>query len=362
MEMQTSLVMALCGFAGGVVLGLAARVGRFCTMGALEDAFLGGDMRRLRSWALAIAVALALTQIAIALGHIDPARSIYLPSTLPWLGAIAGGLMFGIGMALVGTCGFGTLARIGGGDLRSVVTFLVMAVSAYMAMRGITGVLRQVLIDPFTLSFAALGGTALNDILDKVHGIETGAALGLVLAGMLGAWALRDGTFRSETRLVVSGIAVGLAITGGWLATGLLGNNPFEPQKLESFTFVRPLGDALVYVMTYSGATLTFGIGSVFGVIFGAVAGALFKREFRWEACDDVRELRRHMVGAFLMGTGGILAFGCTIGQGITAASVLAVSAPLVMVSIAVGARLGLAWLIEGSIMGLFGQRGSHGT
>ncbi len=353
MDMTTAQIVALCGFAGGIVLGLAARVGRFCTMGALEDAFLGDDRRRLRSWALAVAVATAATQLLAAAGLLDLHHSIYLPTSFPWLGAIVGGLMFGLGMALVGTCGFGTLARIGGGDLRSVVTFLVMAVSAYMAMRGLTGVVRQRLVDPFTVSFESSGGMALNDMLDRLSGVDSGPLAGLAIAAILAAWSLKNAAFRREVRLVASGLAVGLVIAWGWLATALAGSNPFEPQRLESFTFVRPLGDTLVYLMTYSGATVTFGIGSVLGVICGALLGALFKREFRWEACDDVRELRRHIIGAFLMGTGGILAFGCTIGQGITAASALAVSAPVVMLSVALGARLGMAWLIEGTLSGL---------
>ncbi|WP_051241473.1 YeeE/YedE family protein [Stappia stellulata] len=353
MDVDTAQTVAIYGFAGGLVLGLAARVGRFCTMGALEDAFLGGDKRRLRSWALAIAVATALSQALAHLGILDFHHSIYLSSGFPWLGAVLGGMMFGVGMALVGTCGYGTLARIGGGDLRAVVTFLVMAVSAYMAMRGLTGVVRQAAIDPWILSFEATGGMALDGIFDAFTGLDTGPAIGLLIAASLAFWALKDASFRAETRLVVSGVAVGLAIVGGWLATGLVGSDPFAPQRLESFTFVRPLGDTLVYMMTFSGATVTFGIGSVVGVVAGAIAGALFKREFRWEACDDVRELRRHIVGAFLMGTGGVMAYGCTIGQGITAASTLSVSAPVVMISIAIGARAGLAWLIEGSLRGI---------
>jgi uncharacterized membrane protein YedE/YeeE len=354
MDVGTAQTVALYGFAGGLALGLAARVGRFCTMGALEDAFLGGDRRRLRSWALAIAVATALSQCLAYAGILDFHHSIYLSSGFPWLGAVLGGLMFGGGMALVGTCGYGTLARIGGGDLRAVVTFLVMGVSAYMAMRGLTGMVRQALIDPWILSFETSGGMGLNSIVDTLTGFESGPSIGLLVAAGLAFWALKDPRFRAETRLVVSGFAVGLAIVGGWLATGLVGSDPFAPQRLESFTFVRPLGDTLIYLMTFSGATVTFGIGSVIGVVAGALAGALFKREFRWEACDDVRELRRHIVGAFLMGTGGVMAFGCTIGQGITAASTLSVSAPVVMISIAIGARAGLAWLIEGSVRGIF--------
>ncbi|MHC5653573.1 YeeE/YedE family protein [Stappia sp. ICDLI1TA098] len=356
MDFTTPQVMAACGFAGGAVLGLAARAGRFCAMGALEDAFLGHDTRRLKSWALAIAVALALTQVLAHAGILDLRHSIYLSRGFPWFGAILGGLMFGIGMALVGTCGFGTLARIGGGDLRALVSFLVMGISAYMAMGGITGMLRLRFVEPLTV--ARETGPALDDIVDRLLGIDTGPVIGLLIAAALAVWSLRGGAVLGRKRYWMSGLAVGLAITGGWLATCVLGADPFAPQRPVSFTFVRPLGETLVYLMTFSGATLDFGIGSVFGVVAGAFAGAQIRREFRWEACDDVRELRRHMVGAFLMGTGGILAFGCTVGQGLTAASTLSVSAPVTIAAIALGSRLGLQWLIEGSLTGLAERMG----
>lgn len=351
MELTTGGLMALAGFAGGMVLGLAARLGRFCAMGALEDWFLGGDMRRLRSWALALAVAMAATQVMAHSGLLDLHRSIYLGNGLPWLGAILGGLMFGIGMALVGTCGFGTLARIGGGDLRALVTFLVIGVSAYMATGGLTGVLRHALVEPVRLDLPA--GPAFDDLIDATLGIDTGPLPGLAIAALLAGWALAGGGLRSRSGLLLAGLAVGLAVAGGWLATATLGADPFAPQRVESLTFVRPLGDALLYAMTFSGATLTFGIGSVFGVVAGAFAGARARREFRWEACDDVRELRRHLIGAFLMGTGGVLAYGCTIGQGLTAASALSLSAPLTIAAIAVGSRIGIAWLVEGDLGGL---------
>ncbi|MCW2309817.1 YeeE/YedE family protein [Rhodobium gokarnense] len=344
---------ALCGFAGGAVMGYAARVGRFCTLQALEDAFFAGDLRRLRAWALAIAVALAVTQTAAAGGLIDLSHSIYHHTTFPWLSAILGGLLFGAGMALVGTCGFGTLARIGGGDLRAIVVFLVIGVSAYTAMAGITGMFRENVLDLAVIDLGPIGGASLNTILDTTFGLDTGPFWGYAIALGLAVWALKDAFFRATWRLVVAGLAVGAAVGFGWVATGWLIADPFDPQRVESFSFVRPLGNTIVYVMTFSGATIDFGIGAVLGVIAGAFGGAIRARDFRWEACDDARELRRHLVGAFFMGTGGVLAMGCTIGQGLSAVATLSITAPVVMISIALGARLGLAWLMEGSLLGL---------
>lgn len=355
-SLSVSTIAALCGFLGGIVMGFAARVGRFCTLQAFEDAFFGGDYRRLRAWALAIAVALLITQTAGTLGWIRLSESIYLAPSFYWLGAILGGLMFGLGMALVGTCGFGTLARIGGGDLRAVVVFLVIGVAGYTAMGGITGILRENVIERFAIDMRPFGGASFNGILDKALGISSGPALAYAIAVALAFWAMKDAFFRATYRLVVAGIAVGIAVGFGWIATGMIASDYFEPQRLESVTFVRPLGEALIYVMTYSGASIDFGIGTVFGVVAGAFAGSVYRRDFRWEACDDARELRRHLIGAVLMGTGGVFAYGCTIGQGISGASVLAISTPVVMASIAVGARFGLAWLMEGSLAGFFAQ------
>lgn len=347
------VILAIAGFAGGIVLGLAARIGRFCTLAAFENVFYGSDYRRMRAWALAVAVAIALVQTMSSAGMIDLNESIYRAAEFTWLSAILGGILFGVGMALNGTCGFGTLARIGGGDLRAVVTFMLLGISAYMMMSGITGVVRAAMIDPVSIDVSALGYLDLAAMMDIILGTSAGALWGYLIAAALAIWALRDAEFRRQWRLVFAGLAVGLVIAWGWFATAMFGGDLFDPQPLESYTFVRPLGETIMYAMTFSGATIDFGVGAVLGVVAGAFMGALFRREFRWEACDDVRELRRHLSGAFLMGTGGVLSFGCTVGQGMTAASTLSISAPVVLLSIALGARLGLGWLMEGSLRGV---------
>lgn len=352
-DLSIPVTLALAGFAGGVVLGLTARMGRFCTLAAFENIYYGGDYRRMRAWALAVAIAIVLVQLMATGGVIDLGESIYRGTHFTWLSAILGGLLFGVGMALNGTCGYGTLARVGGGDLRAVVTFMVLGISAYMMMSGVTGVVRAKLIDPVAVDISGIGSHDLSAMLDILLGTSAGPWWGYLVAALLAGWALRDREFLRRWRLVLSGIAVGLVIAWGWFVTALLGGDPFYPEPLESYTFVRPLGETIMYVMTFSGATINFGVGAVFGVIAGAFVGALVRKEFRWEACDDVRELRRHLSGAFLMGTGGVLSFGCTIGQGMTAASTLSISAPIVFLSIALGARIGLAWLMEGSLRGL---------
>ncbi len=346
--LSPSTIAFACGLAAGAVLGVAGRAGRFCTLAMLEDAFFGSDFRRLKAFALAAAVALVATQALVEFGVVDLSRSIYPTSYIGFGGAIIGGLMFGIGMALVGTCGFGTLVRVGGGDLRAIVVFLVLGLSALATMRGVTGVLRVLLIEPLSLRLPEGTNQTLTSLLGPGAGLAMRTLLVASIAIALTLWALADGKLIRSPRLLIAGFAVGAAIAFGWFATGWLADDDFDPVRVSSLTFVAPLGDSILYIATFTGARVNFGIGSVAGVVAGSFAAALFTRGFRWEACDDVHELKRHMTGALLMGIGGIMSMGCTIGQGLSAFSTLAVSAPMAMLAIACGARLGLEFTMTG--------------
>ena len=346
--LNPSTIAFACGLAAGTVLGVSGRAGRFCTLAMLEDAFFGSDFRRLKSFALAAAVALLATQALVEFGVVDFSRSIYLTPSIGLGGAIIGGLMFGTGMALVGTCGFGTLVRVGGGDLRAIVVFLVLGLSALATMRGVTGMLRVLLIEPLSLRLPEGTNQTLTSLLGPGSGPATRALLVASVAITLAFWALADGKLIRSPRLLASGLAVGGAIAFGWFATGWLADDEFDPVRVSSLSFVAPLGDTILYIATFSGARVNFGIGSVAGVVAGSFAAALLARGFRWEACDDARELKRHMIGALLMGIGGVMSMGCTIGQGLSAFSTLALSAPLTMLSIACGARVGLEFTMTG--------------
>jgi uncharacterized membrane protein YedE/YeeE len=357
----TAALVALAGGLGGVILGLAARLGRFCTLAAIEDAMFGRDYRRLRMWALAMAVAITGVALAIEANLLNPSSSLYHRLPLNPVSWIVGGLFFGIGMAFCGTCAYGTLARVGGGDLRALFVFLVLGISAYMAIAGPTAALRDTVLTPLAIDPGIANSTNILPTRTFNHLLNLGQPLWLplALALLLAAWSISDLSFRRSSRHVLWSLAAGLVIVSGWLATSLLGADPFDPQPLMSHTYSVPLGQTLIFFMTMSSASLTFGIGATLGVIAGALAGALIRREFRWEAADDAREMRRHLLGAFLMGTGGVYAGGCTIGQGLSAASVLAISAPFVLVSIWCGVWLGLTYLMEGSLSGAIrGLRG----
>jgi uncharacterized membrane protein YedE/YeeE len=344
-EVAPHLTRAALGFLLGLALGFIARRGRFCTLGAIEDAVYAADTRRLRAWVLAVAVAIAGTQLLAAATAFDVSQTIYVSPRLEWAGAVIGGMLFGVGMALVGTCGFGTLLRLGGGDLKALFAFLIIGVSAYMAMRGLTGMARVRWVDPLAFDLSPRKTQTLGELAGLARGGQN--ALAAVVAFGLAGIALAHPGFRRSPGPILTGCAIGALVVAAWWATGVAGQDAFDARRAESFTFVSPIGETLVYAMLASGTRLDFPVGSVFGVMTGAFIAAKLGREFRWEGPDDVREVKRHLLGAFLMGTGGVTALGCTIGQGVTGLSTLAFGSVLAVVSIFTGARMGLYWIVE---------------
>jgi len=337
-------LVALFGFGGGLLLGLAARIGRFCTLGAIEDTLYQGSSIRLRMWGVAIGVAIIAVFALSAIGQFDPSQSIY--HLTPWspFATIFGGLLFGYGMSLAGTCGFGALARLGGGDLRSFVIVLVMGIAAYVMLSGPLAGMRVGLI---AATDVQNGPVAYSELLGRLTGLATPIAGLLIGAGILIA-ALWSAPFLTNGSALFWGAVVGLTIVSGWIGTQWVAQHGFTPQPVLSHTFAAPLGETTLFLMTSSGGGLSFGVGSVFGVLAGAFCGSLIKGHFRWEACEDPRELKRQILGAVCMGFGAVLAFGCTIGQGISAFSVLSLSAPITFAAIFAGAALGLRQLITG--------------
>ena len=341
---DTTLV-ALIGLAGGIVLGLAARLGRFCTLGAIEDLLYQNSSIRMRMWALAIGTAIIASFALVGAGLLDPAQTIYLAFAFNPIAAVLGGLTFGYGMALAGNCGFGALARLGGGDLRSFVIVLVMGIAAYVTLSGPLASLR-VLLFPTPPATGPVPPGIAHLLADRLSLPLTLAGLAIGLAIIV--VALWPSAMRADRRSLFWGALVGLAVASGWAGTQWVAANGFTPVRVESHTFAAPLGDTILYLMTSSGSSLNFGVGSVAGVLLGAFIGSLIKGHFRWEACEDPRELRRQILGGALMGIGAVVAFGCTIGQGISAFSVLAWSAPVTMLSIIAGCAFGLRQLIAG--------------
>lgn len=339
---------ALAGLVIGVAVGFATRRARLCSFGAIEDALVGFDTRRLRIFGLALGIAIAGTQFLVLTGALDPRATSYVPGALPWIGIGLGGLMFGLGMALVGTCAFGSCVRLGSGDLRSLIVLLVFAATAYAMLRGTLAAYRIGFGEAMALPIPRSEQADLPGLLDPLIGLPSRAVLAAGLAAVLIALAVSDARLRRTRRLLAAGVVLGLGVIGGWLATQYLVDEFVEAARPQSLTFVAPVAITL-HGLLLDGATLVnFGTGSVLGVVLGAFAAARAGDEFRWEAFDDAREMKRHLLGAVLMGAGGVLCGGCTIGQGITAGSLLALSFPLAVACMMLGARLGIAFLMEG--------------
>ena len=357
--MAVNTLVGLLGFLAGVVFGATAQRTNFCTMGAISDIVYLQDYRRFRAWLLAIAVAIMGSQALHLSGLVDLGKSIYLTANLGWLGAILGGLMFGFGMTLTGGCGNKTLVRIGGGSLKSLVVAGVLGIFAFMTLRGLLGLARINLVESANLNLAKVGlqTQGLPELIAVASGWALPAARSVVAAAavlFLLWYCFKDRDFRASAAAVTSGLIIGALVPVGWAITGIVGADDFEPVPLASFTFVAPIGEGLMYLMVFTGATINFGIAAVGGVIAGAFLMAVSTRSFRIESFVDTNDMLRHLVGGALMGTGGVLALGCTIVQGITGLSTLAFGSLLAFLSIVAGAFWGLRYLEEGSLSAAF--------
>ena len=364
---QLPILVAGFAFALAFVFGAVANRTNFCTMGAIVDISVFGDWRRMRMWALAIAVAMAGTGFLVAAGLIDTAKTIYTVPQVRWVSALVGGFLFGFGMTLASGCGSKTLVRAGAGNLKSVVVMLVLGVSAYMTLKGLFAVWRVNALDPWRFDVATFGA-ATSDLpaLAAAFGAPALAkvVLPFVLAAALGVFVFKDAEFRATREMIAGGIVIGLVVVGGWYVSGHLGYLAEDPStleekffatnsgRMESFTFVSPVAFTLELLMFWSDTSriVTFGVASVLGMLAGSSAYALASRTFRWEGFGSVEDVGNHIVGATMMGFGGVTALGCTIGQGITGVSTLAIGSFLALAAIILGCVMALryqAWRME---------------
>lgn len=354
----------LAAFVLSFAFGAIAQRTHFCTMGALSDAFNMGDTTRLRQWALAAGVAIIGFWALAAAGQVDPAKTLYSGSRWIWLSALVGGGLFGFGMVLASGCGSKNLVRIGGGSLKAVIVFLVLGLSAFATLKGVTAVARVATVDRAALEFAA---PALLPVgLAALAGLElrtAGLAAALLLGGGLALWALAGREFRRFDNLL-AGIGIGLVIVAAWWVSGHLGFVAEHPETLEeaflrtnsgraeALSFVAPIAYTLDWLMFFSDKSklLTVGIVSVLGVVAGSAAMALVRREFRWEGFGGTEDVANHLGGGLLMGVGGVTAMGCTIGQGLSGLSTLSATSFVAVAGIVAGAWLAFryqGWRVE---------------
>jgi uncharacterized protein len=340
-------------------LGMVMQKTGFCTMGAISDVFIISSWNRLRQWFLAIGVAILGFTFLAHLGLIDSLKTIYTSNKFLWLSTLVGSILFGMGMVLASGCGSKTLVRIGGGNLKSVIVFMVLGLTAYMTLRGFLGVIRINTLDTVFITFAT--PQDLPSLLAAPLGMAR-ASLHLVLGFIIGlafiAYALADKKFRTAEN-IFAGISVGLAITAIWWVSGSLGHIAEDPNtleevflltnsgKMESLSFVAPYAYSLDWLMMYSDTSkvLTIGIVAVLGMILGSATVAVITKSFRWESFRNTEDTANHLVGAALMGFGGVTALGCTVGQGLSGISTLALGSLLALPGFILGGYLGVRYL-----------------
>ena len=318
-------ISVLFGLGLGVLFGLLAERTRFC----FRRAVVGADARQAAGvWFLALAVAIAGTQVAVALELISFADHRLLSSELPVLAVVVGGLLFGAGMVLTRGC-ISRLTVLGGtGNLRALSVLVVFAIIAHATLKGVFAPLRTTLgattIDlGETTSLAALPGGA---VLWSALLVATALAI-----------ALRSG---NRPLPLIGAMIIGLLVPLGWVGTGFVLLDEFDPIAMESLSFTAPSADTLFYVVASTSISMGFGTGLVGGVLIGALTASLVFGSFRWQSFESPAQTGRYMAGAAMMGLGGVLAGGCTLGAGLSGVPTLSIAAILALTAIAAGAKL----------------------
>ncbi|MGB5775605.1 MAG: YeeE/YedE family protein [Sedimenticolaceae bacterium] len=358
-----------------LVLGAVVNKTNFCTMGAVSDLVNIGDTGRMRAWLFAIAIAVLGVAVLEYTGLVDATSTFppYRGGNLLLAENILGGLLFGIGMTLASGCGNKTLIRIGAGNLKSVVVLVIIALIAYFMINPFPGsdiTLMSVLFYDWIRPLAVNLGSSqdLGYLLGGDSAPSARLAIGILLGLLLVGFAFKSADFRGHRDNILGGLVVGLAVVGAWYLTSNIrvesfdGNIPLaeyyqqwdmladsdigkpaqgRPLAPQSYTFINPMGQTLGYVAGgFERSLLNFGVMAVLGVVLGSLLWALLSRGFRIEWFSSSRDVLSHVIGAVLMGFGGTLAMGCTIGQGITGVSTLAIGSIVTFIAIFLGSAL----------------------
>lgn len=366
MELTIHQEILIYGFALAVILGAFVNKTNFCTMGAVSDWVNMGDTGRMRAWLFAIAISMGGLIILESSGSVNldgmelsALRPPYRMANFEWLRYILGGVMFGIGMTLASGCGNKTLIRVGGGNLKSVVVLIIASYFAYlMAKTDFYGDVFYFWMNPLSVDLAQYGfaGQDLGRIITGLTGLENAVNIRsivggvLVLAILFFVWKSKE--FRSNLDNILGGLVVGLAVVAAWYLTGgewgilwledsTMMDTPPRGIGAQSFTFTSPMADTFDYLLHVKNVNfITFGVMALAGVITGSFLYSIIFGKFRIEWFQSVKDFVAHAVGGVLMGIGGVLALGCTIGQGVTGVSTLAVGSMMAFVSLIFGCAL----------------------
>jgi uncharacterized protein len=339
--MDATQIVLLAALIIGLIYGSVGLLSGFCMMSGMRGWLAEGDGRLARTYALAMGVAIAASQVLAAVGLVDLGKSIYLQPTFSAPMLFLGGLLFGYGMVMSNGCGSRALVLLGRGNLRSLVVVIILAIFAQMTLKG--------LIAPSRI--AMVGASQTTSATNSLPALLASVGLSAVAARMIAASALAAALiifafayapFRQSPGQIAAGIIMGLLVAGGWYATGYLGADDFNPVPIASLTFIAPIADALQYVMLSTGSTLNFGIVTVFAVFAGSLVTALITGRFHLEGYQSPRHMLRSAGGAALMGAGGVMAFGCSVGQGLTGLSTLSLASFIAVAGILIGTAAGL--------------------
>ena len=345
----------------GFILGFVVTKTNFCTMGAVSDWVNIGDLSRFKAWMFAAAIAILGVTILdfLSFFDIDDSRIPYRNSILAWPRYIVGGLMFGVGMTYASGCGNKVLIRVGGGNLKSVIVLLVAGIMAYIMTRtDFYGIVFHSWMNPISLDLAQLGildqslPTIISSVFSLTNGVYFNLLVGLIVSFIMIVMIFKSGKFIRSFDNVLSGIVVGSVVVLAWLLTGgstgqewIEANdfldNPAPGVGVQSFTFINPMGETIIYASNAADSFyLTFGVSALLSVILGAFVYSISSRNFRIEWFSSKQDFIRHVIGGVLIGVGGVLALGCTIGQGVTGISTLALGSFITLIFIILGAAI----------------------
>ncbi len=338
---EAANLAVMAGLMIGLIYGVVGLLSGFCMMSSLRGWWADGDRRLVRTYVLAMGIAIVATQLLAANGAVDLGKSIYLQPTFSVPLMLLGGVLFGYGMVLANGCGSRALVLLGRGNLRSFVVVTVLAIAAEMTLKGLIAPLRIALMQASQTTAAA---TSLPALLSAggLHGAPARLLPALALGSVLIVFAFAHAPFRRAPGQMLAGLVVGLLVAAGWFATGYLGADEFNPVPVGSLTFVAPIADGLQYVMLSTGSTVNFGIATVAGVLAGSLVTALVTRRFKLEGFHSPNHMLRSVGGAALMGIGGVMALGCSVGQGLTGLSTLALPSFVAITGIFIGTAAGL--------------------
>ena len=341
--MSHTVVVLWVGFGLGILWGVIGQRTDFCLTGGLREWLWQQNRTRIGVFALAMVMALIGTQILVGSGRLDLRQSIYLQPTFSWLLIPLGGVIFGYGMILARGCGSRALVLLGDGNLRSLLVLPALGISAYVTLTGLLALPRLRVAEATSIT-PALEVPSLAALLQIVAlPAQPALVLGTVLLAFPIAWfGWKSLPKTMRIRHLLGAMAIGLLIPLAWITTGILGADDFEPVAVESLTFVAPIGDTIQYLMLSTGTSLRFGVAVVAGVLMGSLVTSLIAGDFTLRGCRNPAEILHAVGGGILMGIGGALALGCSVGQGLSGFSTLSLPSLLAFAGILYGARLAL--------------------